>query len=511
MKLDFSRNMKRNVAASAVNSGIRLLFPFLNRTLFLWLLGPEYLGLNGLFGSVLGVLMLAELGFGSAVISSMYKPIADDDRELACAYLRFYRSVYRWVGSAIFVMGLCLLPFLRRLVHGDVPPDVDLYVLYLIHLVNTSASYFLFAYRGSVLSVHHRNDVLSNIRTATSIVQYVVVFLILLLTRNYYYYVVATVVFTAISNLLIFRESRRLFPDLEPRGNLPDENRRRVLSDVKSIFLHKVGGVISYSFDNIVISAFLGLVAVAAYGNYYYVVTSVAGLIGVIYGSVIGGFGNKIHTESKDENFRLFMKMGRLTQACILWSSAMMIALYQPFISVWTKGDATLVRHALTPVLMVLYFYVNQSRQILLSFKTAAALWKQDRWKPIVAGVVNLALNLTLVIILPDAYKLDGVIFSTIVSYVAVQIPWETHVVFTHFFNGKQARIYWLTHARLAFLALVLCGVSWWTAALVPLTGLGGLAAKGAVAAVVSGGLMLVAFRGEVTSMFSRLRRRRAE
>ena len=75
MKLDFARNMKRNVASSAINNVIRLLFPFLNRTLFLWLLGPEYLGLNGLFGSILGVLMLAELGFGSAVISSMYKPI----------------------------------------------------------------------------------------------------------------------------------------------------------------------------------------------------------------------------------------------------------------------------------------------------------------------------------------------------------------------------------------------------------------------------------------------------
>ena len=68
MKLDFARNTKRNMLANALSSGIKMLFPFLNRTLFLWLLGPEYLGLNGLFGSILGVLMLAELGFGTAVI-----------------------------------------------------------------------------------------------------------------------------------------------------------------------------------------------------------------------------------------------------------------------------------------------------------------------------------------------------------------------------------------------------------------------------------------------------------
>ena len=277
----------------------------------------------------------------------------------------------------------------------------------------------------------------------------------------------------------------------------------------KSIFLHKVGGVISYSFDNIVISAFLGLVAVAAYGNYYYVVTSVSGLIGVIYGSVIGGFGNKIHTETKDENFRLFIKMGRLTQMCILWSSAMMVALFQPFIAVWTKNDPTLLRHTLTPVLMVLYFYVNQSRQILLSFKTAAAIWKQDRWKPIVAGVVNLAFNLAFVIWLPDDYKLDGVIFSTIISYVAIQIPWETNVVFTHFFNRAQARTYWLTHLCFAIFTVVLCGVTWWTVSLVSLDGIMGLLVKGALAVVVSGVLMSIVYRKDIVSVFGQLCKRR--
>ena len=507
MKLDFTRNAKRNMAATAVNNGIRLLFPFLNRTLFLWLLGPAYLGLNGLFGSILGVLMLAELGFGMAVICSMYKPIAEDDRELVCAYLRFYRTVYRWVGTAIFAIGLCLLPFLRRLVHGDVPPDVDLHVLYLVHLVNTSASYFLFAYRGSVLSAHHRNDVLANIRTAVSIVQYVVTFLVLLLTRNYYAYVGVTVAFTVVTNLLIFRESRRMFPEIEPRGELSEERRRQVSSDVKSIFLHKVGGVISYSVDNVIISAFLGLVAVAAYGNYYYVVTSVAGIVGIVYSSMTAGFGNKIHTETKEENFRLFMKMTRLAQLLILWCAAMMMALYQPFVFTWTKGDPVLVRHIITPILMVLYFYVNQSRQMLLTFKSAAALWRQDRWKPIVAGAVNLGANVLFVIFLPDAYKLDGVIFSTVISYVFIQIPWESHVVFANFFNGVQARVYWRTHVGFAFLALVLCGVTWGAASCVPIGGIGGLAVKGVLAVGVSTGLLLAIFRKDIPAAVKILRK----
>lgn len=509
MKLDFKKNTKRNMLANAVNSGIRLLFPFLNRTLFLWLLGPAYLGLNGLFTSILGVLALAELGFGTAIVCSMYKPVADDDRELICAYLRFYRTVYRWMGAAIFIGGLCLLPFIGRLVHGTVPPDIDLQVLYLIHLVNTAVSYFLFAYRGAILSAHHRNDVVTNIRTGMMVAQYVVVFLILLITRNYYHYIVATVFFTVAQNILLVKASRRLFPDIEPRGKLPPEMRHRVVSDVKSIFLHKVGSVITNSTDNLVISAFLGLVAVAAYGNYYYVLTSVGGLVGVVYTSMTGGFGNKIYTETKEDNFKLFMKMNRLTVMVAIWCTAMMAALYQPFIAIWTKGDPSLVRHALTPILMVLYFYIMQSRQTLLSFKSAAGIWKQDRWKPIVAGAVNLGTNILFVILLPDAYKLDGVIFSTILGFAFIQIPWETYAVFTTFFGRAECRLYCRSQLRLALSAAMVVAAAWSATKLVPLDGMIGLFAKAAVAASVSSAVVAIVFRGDALALISSLRRRK--
>ena len=508
MKLNLVKNLKRNVLAAAINSTLKLLFPFLNRTLFLWLLGPEYLGLNGLFGSILGVLMLAELGFGTAVVCSMYKPVADENKDLLCAYLSFYRNVYRWVGGVIFIGGLILLPFLRSLVHGGIPADVNLHLLYLIHLVNTSASYFLFAYRGSVLNAYHRNDVVTNIRTAVSVVQYFSVFLVLLITRNYYCYVLTTVLFTVIQNLLVLYESKKLFPDIEPCGELPQAARKKVISDVKSIFLHKVGGVITYSTDNVVISAFLGLVAVAAYGNYYYVYTAVAGIVWVFYYSMNSGFGNKIHTESREQIFELFMKFNRLVSMIIIWCGAVMIALYQPFLLEWTRGKPGLMCHMLTPVLMVLFFFVNQSRQVLLSLKAAASLWHQDRWKPIIAGILNLTTNILFVIYLPKAYKLDGVIFSTILGVVLIQIPWESHVVFTVFFNREQARKYWRMQFRFVLLAAFLCFLSWGGASLIPLSGILGLLVKGFVAAVIPAGFLTAFFRQDLREAIDRIHRK---
>lgn len=514
MKLDFAKNTKRNIAANTVSRGLALLFPFLNRTMFLWILGPQYLGLNGLFTAILGVLMLAELGFGTAVICSMYKPIADDDRELVCAYLRFYRTIYRWVGAIIFVVGLCLLPFLRRLVKGDLPPGIDLHVLYLLHLVNTSLSYFLFAYRGSILGAHHRNDVLTNIRSAVQVVQYLTVFLILMVKhltppQKYYGYVIATVCFTVIQNLLIMWESKRMFPYIEPDGELPKERRRRVISDVGSIFLHKLGTVISYQIDNVVISAFMGLGWVAAYGNYYYVYTTVAGLPAIIYSTMMGGFGNKLNTESKEKNFELFMRVCRMVGIIVIWCSALMLAMYQPFIEVWMGSKSrNLVQPFLTPVLLVALFYINQSRQVLLTFKGAAGLWREDRWKPVVSGAVKLATCLLSVLFLSDKYKLAGVVMSSIVGYALVQIPWESYVVFTRFFDWNYGRAYWRHQLKFALLALIPCAATLAAVWAIPIEKTRGLIVKGAAAAAVSSLVILMLFRKDLAELLKKLFKR---
>ena len=504
MKFDFARNAKRNVLASGVNNAVKTVFPFVNRTLFLWLLGPEYLGLNGLFVSILGVLSLAELGFSSAIVTSMYKPIAEDDEDLVCAYLGFYRTVYRRVGAIVFAAGLCLLPFLPRRVHGEVPPGISLHLLYLIHLCNTALSYFVFAYRGPVLEAHQRNDAAMHVRTAMALAQYLVVFLVLLLTRNYYCYVAVTVFFTGATNLAIMLRAKALFPRILPRGKLDAERRRKVLSDVKHVFMHKVGGVISYSTDNLVISAFLGLVAVAAYGNYWYVVVSVAGFVAMFYNAVRGGFGNRIHVDTKEGVFRTLLKADRLALVSIVWCSAMMLALYQPFIALWTKGDPALARHFLTPLLMVVYFHVNQSRQTLLAFKDAAGLWRHDRWKPLAGGAANLAMNLAMVLLLPEEYKLDGVILSTIVSYVAIQVPWERHVVFTEFFGREEARRYRRQQAAFALLACALAAAAWAAASAVPLGGIPGLFAKAAAAGAVATAPILLLFRRDLSAALAR-------
>ena len=497
MKLDFVKNTKRNIIAGLANNGVDTAIRFFRKTIFMWMLGSEYLGLNGLFYSLLGVLSLAELGFGSAVVSHMYKLIANDEHDLFCAYLRFCRGVYRFVGAFIFIAGLCLMPFLRYLIHGHIPEDVNLYIIYVMFLTNSAIGFFFFAYRGAILHAHHSGYIITYIDIFSAIVEFLVLCLVLYLSHNYYYYLVIVIARTIIQNLIIYMATRKYYPDIVAEGTLPKEEKQRVVKDVTAIMLHKIGGIVNNYSDNIVISAFIGLTSIGAFGNYTHITRAVSGVISNLCNSMTAGFGNKVYTDSRESNFELLMKAHRMLMCLIIWCAAMLLALFQPFMILWIRNRPELLCHFLTPFLLVIWFYEKQSRESLRMFKEAAAIWQKDKWKAIIANFANLAMNITFVMTFPDKYKLDGVILSTIISEILIQMPWESYAVFSSFFSRKEAVYYWRRQAVYTLLAILICSVTWYVVYLVPFDGFCALFVKGAVAVFVSSALLLVFLRDD--------------
>ena len=110
-----TKNAARNMLFGFINKIIVLLFSFIVRAIIIKTLGSEYLGLNSLFTSILQVLNLAELGFNSAVVYSMYKPIAENDKVTICALMNLYKKIYRIIGIIVMSVGLLLLPFIIAL------------------------------------------------------------------------------------------------------------------------------------------------------------------------------------------------------------------------------------------------------------------------------------------------------------------------------------------------------------------------------------------------------------
>ena len=199
--MDRTKNATRNIIFGLVLKTYQIIVPFLMRTAMIYFMGVQYLGLNSLFTSILQVLNLAELGVGSAMIYSMYRPIAEDDNKTICALMKLYRTYYRIIGLIIAIVGCLLTPFIPKLISGEIPNDVNIYILYWLNLAATVLSYWLYAYKNSILQANQRTDVVSKVTLITNTVQYILQILVLWFFKNYYLYVIVMLATQAVTNI----------------------------------------------------------------------------------------------------------------------------------------------------------------------------------------------------------------------------------------------------------------------------------------------------------------------
>lgn len=455
MKIERTKNATRNIMFNGMSQMMNMLVPFIMRSIILNFLGMEYLGLGGLFRSILSILNLAELGVGSTMVFSMYKPIAEDDTDTICALMKLYRKFYRIIGLVILTVGLILTPFLPNLINGEVTADVNIYVLYYMNLGSTVLSYWMFAYKNCLLSAHQRGDISSKVAIVVHLTEYVLKILVLILFRNYYIYLAIQIISQVANNLFVALRVSKKYPDYSPRGDLPKEKVHSIAGRVRDLFTSNFSYVVSNSADTLVISSFLGLTVLAIYQNYYFILSSLKTMIEVIVGACLAGIGNSLVTESSEKNYKDFKKMTILFGWLMSVSGPMLLCMYQPFMHIW-MGEENMLEFGYV-ICFVVYFYSIGMNKLANMFKDAAGIWKIDKWRPLTAALVNLALNLVTV----NWIGLYGVLLSTVVSIVFIQIPWIFHnlfkVVFPHEYLWEYVRMF----ISIVVIEFICCVASW--------------------------------------------------
>lgn len=445
MRLERLKNSKRNVVFGLVNKMILLVFPFVIRTLILRLLSSEYAGLSSLFTSILSVLNLAELGFGSALVFNMYKPLASDDMEAVRALLNFYKKVYRVIGCAVLILGLIVLPFINHFISGQIPDNMNVYLLFAIYLVDAALTYFLFPYSGCVVASLQRTDIESNIVTAVYTVMYIGQTVVLCTCRNlsphitYYLYILLQPIFNSVLCIVRALVVRRTYPEFYCKGKPDKAVVKDVAGRVKALFGHKLGTVVLYSFDSIVVSAFLDLNDLAVFNNYYLIHASVLGILQVGYNAIKAGIGNSIVLDDRKKNFQDFQRLTFLNFCVVGWCTVLLFGLYNRFMYFWMDKDMTMLYGEKTVMLLCLFFYFNSLRWIVITYKDAAGVWKEDAAKPYVESAVNLILNIALI---QTPLGVNGVVLASIVSVALVSGPWETIVLLKTYFKQKPLKYY---------------------------------------------------------------------
>lgn len=438
IKYQRTKNSVRNTAFGLILKVINMVGAFVTRTMLIHLLGVEYVGLDGLFVSVLNMLNMAELGFSSAVVFKLYKPIATGDADSVCALLNYYKKIYRYIGLFVAVAGVALVPFLPYFVKGGAPDNINIYILYAIYLSNTVLSYWLFAYKTALLNAHQRGDLASKVNSLAFILKYVIQFIVLLTTRNYYCYAVVIPLTTLLTNLGSAFIADKYYPQYVCRGELKKEERKEIKEKVSALVYNKIGVAIINGSDSIVISSYLGLTLLGIYDSYYYIFKMLHSFFDVFHSAITPGVGNSIVTESVDDNYKLFNRLNFLNMWIVGWCSICMCCLYQPFIKLWVGQEKAL--SIWFSLLMAAFFYFWMIRFIVLIFKNAQGLWREDRFRSISEGIFNLCLNLIMV----QFMGIYGIILSTIIAMLIISVPWETKVLFKYYFD-RSPKQYYLT------------------------------------------------------------------
>lgn len=484
MKIERTKNATRNIIYGVILKIYQLLGPFILRTIFIYTLGMEYLGLNSLFTSILSVLNLAELGVGSALVFSMYKPIAENDAEKICALMNLYKLYYRIIGLVILVIGLILVPFIPNLISGNVPEEVNIYVLYLMNLAATVLSYWMFAYKTCLFGAHQRNDVTSKVMMISSTLQYIVQAILLVIVPNYYLYLFITIATQIFNNIYAAYKCNKMYPNYKAQGKLSKAEVKVINGKVKDLFTAKIGGVVVDSADTIVISAFLGLTTLAIYNNYFYIMSSVFGFITIIFNACTAGVGNSLLVETEDKNYNDLKKFLYI----ICWIASVctccLLVLYQPFMKIWVGKESMLSFNLV--ICICVYFFVRNINTLINMYKDAAGMWHEDKWRPLVVALANLGLN----VIMVQYIGLFGILLSTILTMTFIGMPWLIYNLFTVIFK-RNALEFIFKMLFYGIIALVMCVITYLICSKIALVGVVGFIIKGIVVFVIANILFL--------------------
>lgn len=427
MKFERTKNSSRIFFFGMINKICVTLLPFVTRTIIIYKLGRDYLGLTTLFTSVLSMLNMSELGIGSAIAFCMYKPVAEDDKRAVCALMNLMRKLYKLIGFSILGIGLILMPFIKNFINGEYPADTNIYLLYLIYLANSCVSYLLFAYKNTLLEVYQRGDVIQKLSTIVEVCKYGVQIIVLLFFENFYLFAAVLPIAQIITNCWVNIKSKQLYPDITPTGSVPKEMATVIRKKVGYLAAQSITSTFTNSIDNIVISASISLSAVAIYGNYSYITSAVLSFVMIAYSALKSSVGNAIYTEGNERNLELFKSLRFLSWWAATVCSACMICMFQPFIELWVGAENLLPFSAV--LMIVIYFYTNCSRQFLtMNYIGTAGLWDKTLLRQILITIVNLILDISLA----PKWGVTGIVFASFFTHAIIGLPMDIYVVYRY-------------------------------------------------------------------------------
>lgn len=424
------KNSALNFASGFLGRVLAILLNFAVRTIFIYCLNEAYLSVNGLYSNILTVLSLAELGFGSAMVYRMYAPVAVKDYQKAAALLQFYKKVYIIIGVVIFLLGLCVIPFMDYIIK-DKPDISGLTLYYILFLVNTSISYWFSSYKASVLYADQKEYIKTNVQNTMAILQSGLQIVLLLLFRKYLLYLLIQLAGNIFLNLYVAHLVDKRYPEIQTYqgASLSTEERVQIRKDTEALVLSRFGHVALNGTDNIIISAVVGVLWVGRLSNYTLICDSVTSVLCQITAAITGSLGNFFATEDKHAGYALFKKVEFLNFWLYGFSFIALVTLLDPFVQIWA-GERFVLGLPIS-IAIAINFFVAGYMNTLWVFRSTIGLFKQGKFRPILVAILNIILS----IFLGKLWGVFGVLFATFLSRAAISLWYDPLILHRYGFE----------------------------------------------------------------------------
>lgn len=448
-----TKNTTYNLIINVGSQILTIILSFVSRSVFIYTLDARFLGINGLFTNIISLLSLAELGVGTALVFSMYEPLAHHDEKKLAALTMFYKNLYRVIGCVIAAGGLFLFPFLDFFINLDVGiPNVEYY--YLLFLLQSVCSYFM-VYKTSIMIADQKGYILQRNTMIINTIATLTQIAVLLIFKNYVLYLVVIVFFNIFGNYYNSRISQRKYPYINQNVKLDKIEKQQIWSNIMSMFMYKLGGVVLNNTDNILISKIVGTIEVGFYSNYNLIINKVGNMTSLVFTSLQASLGN-LNVDADDKKKKFIFEVLSLASFWIYgFCSICFCMLLQDFIVLWI-GPEYLLSNTIMYI-CVINFYLQGVLYPVWCFRNTTGLFKDTKYTMIIASIINIVAS----VILGLYWGMAGIFIATILSRVFTNIWYDPYKLFHSYFHSSVKKYYVTELVRALFLVVFISGSQW--------------------------------------------------
>lgn len=443
-----TKNSVLNIFVGLVYQIIILILTFISRTIFIKILGVDYLGINAIFINILSLLSLTELGFGSAFIYSMYKPLAEKDNKKLNALVNYYKKIYTYIAVIIGIVGLLLVPFLDKIIYLNISIN-NIIIFYLIFLFNTVLSY-LFIYKTSIITADQKDYKLKIYNIILSIIQNLLQIIILIVYKNYLFYLLIQVIITILGNIIKSKKAEKLYPYILGNEKLDLKDKKMIWDNVKYMFFYQLGSVILNNTDNILISILVGTQVVGYYSNYTMIILTIVGFVSIIFTSLQSSLGDFNLKADKNKKFLIFKVLNLISYWIYGFCSICFCFLIQDFITIWLGKNYLLNENIL--YISIFNFYLQGVLYPIWCYRYTTSIFKHTQYSMLSASLLNIIFS----IILGYKFGLFGILFATAISRIFTTMWYEPYKLFKIYFERTVKKYYVDEFKKIIILFLII-------------------------------------------------------